>query len=152
MDFLWHRKGDKPSQGPQGLQFKWKEQGFCATQAVVLELVTRMRNSGQNHIIWLDNLFTSARLLATLREMGIGAAGTVRTGQTAREKKTSKNQTIPQDIHPIDVIDTTTLIDSLELDISRQLSGSTQGQLTVSTSSLDTRLVELKTRFRNLLE
>ena len=46
MDFLWHRKGDKPSQGPQGLQPKWKEQGFRATHAVVLELVSRMRNSG----------------------------------------------------------------------------------------------------------
>jgi len=80
MDFLWHRKGDKPSQGPQGLQAKWREQGFCATQAVVLELVTRMRNSGQNHTVWIDNLFTSARLLATLRDMGVRAAGTVMTG------------------------------------------------------------------------
>jgi hypothetical protein len=49
-----------------------------------------MRNSGQNYIIWLDTLFTSARLLATLRDMGIGAAGTIRTGQTTREKNAVK--------------------------------------------------------------
>ena len=30
------------------------------------------------HIIWLDNLFTKIRLLEELREVGIGAAGTVR--------------------------------------------------------------------------
>ena len=29
------------------------------------------------HIIWLDNLFTSVKLLHQLREEGIGAVGTV---------------------------------------------------------------------------
>jgi hypothetical protein len=52
-----------------------------------------MRNCGRNHIVWLDNLFTSARLLATLRDIGIRAAGTVRTSQTAREKNTEKAST-----------------------------------------------------------
>ena len=42
LDFLWHQKGIKASQGPQGLQSQWKEQGFNATQAVVLELMSRM--------------------------------------------------------------------------------------------------------------
>src|ERR1700722_11254194 len=50
------------------------------------------------------------------------------------------------------------IADSLELDISKQLSiatsgsGSTQEQPTVSTSGLDTRLVDLKTRFGGLLQ
>ncbi|EON63739.1 hypothetical protein W97_02967 [Coniosporium apollinis CBS 100218] len=37
------------------------------------------------HVVWLDNLFTSARLLSTLREQGFGAAGTVRTTRTKAE-------------------------------------------------------------------
>ncbi|KAF2174422.1 hypothetical protein K469DRAFT_614459, partial [Zopfia rhizophila CBS 207.26] len=38
------------------------------------------------HVIWLDNLFTTVRLLERLREDGIGGAGTVRTIKTSREK------------------------------------------------------------------
>ena len=33
----------------------------------------------------MDNLFTTARLLRALRELGVAAAGTVRTSRTARE-------------------------------------------------------------------
>jgi hypothetical protein len=33
----------------------------------------------------MDNLFTSVKLLSQLKKMGIGAAGTVRTGKTKRE-------------------------------------------------------------------
>ena len=229
LDFLWHRRGDKPSQGPQGLQSKWKEQGFCPTQAVVLELVTRMRNSGQNHTVWLDNLFTTSRLLSTLRDLGIGAAGTVRTGQTAREenaaKITSKQAsqvtaiekdasqaiTVDQDVSQAIAVDqdasqaivtdeegrpqrqrkrtqkaleleafeqefgrefspnkATTLAALLEKEISEQLStrvlsqpisSSTDPTSTdlaimhpISTSGMDMRLVELKTRFGSLLQ
>ncbi|KAF2195288.1 hypothetical protein K469DRAFT_537254, partial [Zopfia rhizophila CBS 207.26] len=79
LNMLWHVCGDKIDQGPQGLQKKWKEQGFNKTQAIVLELLTRMPNQGSGHIVWLDNLFTSSKLLSTLRDLGIGAAGTVRT-------------------------------------------------------------------------
>ena len=39
------------------------------------------------HIVWLDNLFTSAWLLTILRELGFGAAGTVRTTKTKREEQ-----------------------------------------------------------------
>ena len=38
------------------------------------------------HIIWLDNLFTSARLLSQLNSEGFGGAGTVRTTVTSREE------------------------------------------------------------------
>ncbi|KAF2188002.1 hypothetical protein K469DRAFT_770021, partial [Zopfia rhizophila CBS 207.26] len=36
-----------------------------------------MPNQGQGHVVWLDNLFTSSKLLSTLRDLGIGAAGTL---------------------------------------------------------------------------
>ena len=45
-----------------------------------------MPNKGKGHAVWLDNLFTSSKLLTTLRNYGIGAAGTVRTGRTKREE------------------------------------------------------------------
>jgi hypothetical protein len=39
------------------------------------------------HIVWLDNLFTSVKLLTRLRELGIGGAGTVRRTKTKREEQ-----------------------------------------------------------------
>ena len=49
-----------------------------------------------SHIIWLDNLFTSARLLTRLDEEGFGAAGTVRTSTTRREDLEATNGTQAQ--------------------------------------------------------
>ena len=43
------------------------------------------------HIVWLDNLFTSSRLLRQLKAEGFGAAGTVRTQKTVREIGEEKN-------------------------------------------------------------
>jgi succinate dehydrogenase/fumarate reductase flavoprotein subunit len=54
--------------------------------------MTRMSNEGKGHTVWLDNLFTSSKLLTTLRNYGVGAAGTVRTGQTKREETEEKRQ------------------------------------------------------------
>jgi hypothetical protein len=51
-----------------------------------------MPNGGKGHTVWIDNLFTSSKLLSTLRNYGIGAAGTVRTGQTKREENEEKRQ------------------------------------------------------------
>ncbi|KAF2176485.1 hypothetical protein K469DRAFT_540770, partial [Zopfia rhizophila CBS 207.26] len=42
--------------------------------------------------VWVDNLFSSERLFTTLRDLGIGAAGTVRTTITAREEKIKKEE------------------------------------------------------------
>src|SRR2546423_3617444 len=92
LDLLWHVRGDDKDQGPQGLRTTWKELGFSRTQAVVLELMTRMPNGGKGHTVWLDNLFTSSKLLTTLRKYGIGAAGTVRTGKTKREEIEERRQ------------------------------------------------------------
>ena len=51
-----------------------------------------MPNQGKGHAVHLDNLFTSSKLLTTLRQRGIGAAGTVRTGQTRREANDENRQ------------------------------------------------------------
>ena len=41
----------------------------------------------RQHVVWLNNLFTSIKLLQRLCEEGIGAAGTVRTVKTQREEQ-----------------------------------------------------------------
>src|SRR5437667_4723285 len=51
-----------------------------------------MPNQGNRYAVHLDNLFTSSKLLTTLQEYGVGATGTVRTGQTWREVNDEKRQ------------------------------------------------------------
>lgn len=88
LDWIYHAKGDE---GPIDLDNYWwgKEHlGFSKTQAVVLDLVTHNGISREmKHTVWLDNLFTSARLLRQLMIEGFGAAGTVRTSKTSREEQ-----------------------------------------------------------------
>jgi hypothetical protein len=38
------------------------------------------------HVVWLDNLFTSVRLLQRLRELGISGAGIVRLIKIKRKE------------------------------------------------------------------
>ena len=113
-DLLWHVKGDKKDQGPQGLRTIWEEKGFSKTQAVVLELMTRMPNGGKGHAVHIDNLFTSSKLLSTLRDYGIGAAGTVRTSRTKREENEEKRE--EQELESYDLQDRDLLqdLDSLQ--------------------------------------
>ena len=60
-------------------------------QAVVLDLVKQQGISDKStHIIWLDNLFTSAKLLAQLKEEGFSTAGTIRITKTDREEVEEK--------------------------------------------------------------
>ena len=54
--------------------------------------MTWIPNQGKGHAVHLDNLFTSSKLLTTLQQYGIGAAGTVRTGQTRREANDENRQ------------------------------------------------------------
>lgn len=83
LDWLYHAR----SSGPVDLDNYWTvDCGFPATQAVVLDLLLQAGiHNDSRHIVWLDNLFTSTRLLSTLREEGFGAAGTVRTTKTKAE-------------------------------------------------------------------
>jgi len=68
LDFMWHAKGDK--KGPVDLDKSFLDEGFSKTQAVVLDLLLqkdaktdeRLYPPGQ-HVVWLDNLFTSVKLL-----------------------------------------------------------------------------------------
>jgi Transposase IS4 len=89
-DFLFHRRGSKQGQGPQGLSQELVDSlprlKISPTQAVVLELMSRMPDKGKNYCVWLDNLFTSKNLLQELRKRGSGAAGTVRMSVTRREQ------------------------------------------------------------------
>lgn len=87
LDWLYHAKGD--TNGPVDLDPVWvKEEGFSKTPAVVLDLLHQEGLSAENAcVIWLDNLFTQARLFSYLRERGISAAGTVRTTKTRREEE-----------------------------------------------------------------
>jgi len=67
-----------------------KDKGFSKTQAVVLDLLLQELNSKQyfnknKHIVWLDNLFISVKLLYQLRKEGIRATGTVQTTKMRRE-------------------------------------------------------------------
>ena len=96
LDWLYHCKGD--NKGPVDLNdFFTKELGFPKTQAVVLDLLSQHGISDQfQHIVWLDNLFTSVRLLTQLEDDGFGAVGTVRTTRTKREVKEAKSGTKAQ--------------------------------------------------------
>jgi len=104
LDFMWHACGSKSLDGPQNLDPQWQKLGFSATQSVVLTLICQMENQGRGHVVWIDNLFTSGRLLKTLRELEIGSAGTVRTRreeieeqtQTKVAKKGSKNKPLAE--------------------------------------------------------
>lgn len=93
LDWMWHAKGG--NKGPVDLDTVFiQEEGFMKTQAVVLDLLTQ-RNSETDavlyppgkHVIWLDNLFCSVKLFKRLRDLGIGAAGTVQTIKTQREEE-----------------------------------------------------------------
>jgi Transposase IS4 len=107
LDWIFHAKGD--NKGPVDLDTFWVEEGLSKTQAVVMDFLTQEDpETGQRlyqpnmHTIWLDNLFTSVKLLQELRRLGIGGAGTVRTTKTKRkeldEKKESKKEQIDRQL------------------------------------------------------
>ena len=98
LDWLYHAKGSSKDEGPQDLDDFWtKWLGFTQTQAVVLDLLAQDNVAkDHSHIVWLDNLFTSARLLSQLDSEGFGAAGTVRTTSTSREEMEAKEGTQAQ--------------------------------------------------------
>ena len=95
IDWMFHENGD----GPWDLDEVWTDEQFeinlTKTAAVVPDLVAQLCAhelpfDSPKHIVWMDNLFTSARLMTTLRNENIGAAGTVRMGKTQRENNEEK--------------------------------------------------------------
>ena len=91
LDWIFYAKG--AGKGPYDLDTSFVEDGFTKTEAVVLDLLLQedVKTNERlypphQHIVWLDNLFTSIKLLQRLREEGVGAAGIVRTVKTQREK------------------------------------------------------------------
>ena len=87
---MWHAKGSKKGDGPQGFIDSWDPWNFCSTQTLVVELIHSIHDPALLSSIYLDNLFVSERLMALLRTLGIGAAGTVRLSATKREKLEKK--------------------------------------------------------------
>ena len=85
-----------------------------------------MLNQGKGHTVHLDNLFTSSKLLTILWKYGIGAAGTVWTGQTWREVNDEKRQR-EQRLHELAQDDTNNDTDNntrdedLDLDLDQDL-------------------------------
>ena len=79
--WLFHTK--RKYYGPIDLETKWLRDPYklSKTEAVVATLLHRFQENGNfQYIVWLDNLFTSARLLVILRDtLGYDAAGTVRS-------------------------------------------------------------------------
>ena len=96
LDWMYHAKGDQL--GPVDLDDFWTvDLGFSKTQAVALDLVSQQGVSSDfQHMIWLDNLSISWRLLCQLKKEGFGAAGTVRISKTAREKIEEKDGSTQQ--------------------------------------------------------
>ena len=69
LDWIFDAKGD--NKGPVDLDNYWvEEEGFSKTQAVVLDFLTQEDPTTghrlyqpNKHTVWLDNLFTSVKLL-----------------------------------------------------------------------------------------
>ena len=82
IQWMFHTK--KKQKGPIGLDMQWtkKPYSLSKTEAVVLTLAQKVHfQGGNNYIIWLDNLFTTTKVLSALRTYGYGGAGTVRKSE-----------------------------------------------------------------------
>ena len=71
LDFIQHTKGNK--KGLVNLDQSFTEEGFLKTQAVVLDLLLQKDTETDErlyppnkHVVWLDNLFISVKLLTKL--------------------------------------------------------------------------------------
>ena len=92
LNWLWHARSNKV--GPVDLDEIFIEEGFLKTQAVVFDLLTQ-RDTELNeplyplgkYVVWLNNLFTSVKLLGRLQKLKIGGVGTVRITKTERKRK-----------------------------------------------------------------
>lgn len=106
LGFLWAWNFHVPGQGngpvdvltPRELGGTKAGKGGNKTQAVVVKLVKSLPRKGFH--IFLDNLFTSTKLLEYLRSLGFGVTGTARTTSGMIQElvdimKNDKNDTLP---------------------------------------------------------
>ena len=71
--------------------------GLFKTEAVMVDLVKQEGIYNDfRYMVWVDNLFTSAKLFRRLKEEGFGAAGTVRLSNTKRERIEGSSGTAAQ--------------------------------------------------------
>ena len=99
---MWHARGD----GPVNLNEMFtKDEGFSLTQAIILNLLIQENPkthkhlyAPEKHIVQLDNLFTSIKLLTQLQELGIKGTGTVQITKTEHEQKGKGEGNIRVDI------------------------------------------------------
>jgi hypothetical protein len=98
LSWVWHSKGT----GPIGIKVP-KALGQNKTAATVpylLQLLPK-RQPDSPYVVWLDNLFSSTKLLGYLRDLGFGATGTARTNSgicidfVAKKQADKKKDTIP---------------------------------------------------------
>ena len=128
-----------------------------------------MPNGGKGHAVHIDNLFTSSKLLSTLRDYGIGAAGTVRTSRTKREENKEirekqelesydllQDQDLSEDLDPPNLQLALDLIHEIKEDLDQNLIPqiNSQDRTTRAKKSakeknfgMNEKLIELKTKW-----
>ena len=96
LNWLFHVKDDKLNSVDLN-EFWIINEDFSKTQVVVLDLLNQQNIANNNeHVVWLNNLFTSTRLLVVLRELEFEVAETVRVIKTKRDEYEEKHGTATQ--------------------------------------------------------
>src|SRR6266480_5254973 len=86
LQWIWHRK----EKGPVGIKCP---KGLNKTEATVLHLLDHLPTQNSPYKVWLDNLFTSTKLLEYLKNAGYGATGTCRVNSGVCEQFVEKKKT-----------------------------------------------------------
>jgi hypothetical protein len=87
--WCWHKKGKGKNRGPQGVVLP-TELKTNPTASVVPHLISKLPTAKFHYCVYLDNLFTSTKLLKVLRDRGIGATGTCRKNSGISEDLAQK--------------------------------------------------------------
>ena len=96
LNWLFHAKDDKFDSVDLN-DFWIKDESFSKTQVVVLNLMTQQDISDlDKHVLWLNNLFTSARLLFIFRDFEFEVADIVRVIKTKKDEYEEKHDTKTQ--------------------------------------------------------
>ena len=96
LNWLYHAKNDNKDSVNLNSVYT-KEWRFSKTQTVCFDLLQQKNISDDyNCVLWVDNLFTSADWIIQCKKIDFGAADTVRTSKTKREKLEEKQNTKAQ--------------------------------------------------------